>query len=67
MNESVKIVSYNVHGLTNKKLFPEFFLYIKSYDIFLLHETHIMPDKYCDYEKIFGGFKLSSSSCYKIQ
>lgn len=54
----MKIVSYNINGLKNKLLFQKFFEYIKSFDIFLLLETHIEEDKYLNYEKYFNGYHV---------
>lgn len=53
---SLNILSYNVHGLENKVLYNEFFQYIKTCDIFILIETHILEVKIERFKKFFNGY-----------
>lgn len=53
-----KLLSFNVHGLQNKILFPEFFNYLKTFDVIYLCETHLEEKNFKNLEKYFGGFKL---------
>lgn len=53
---NLKIISYNVNGLANKLLFSDFFNYIRTFDIFILIETHVENDKL--YGKYFEGFEV---------
>lgn len=57
--ENIKLLSYKVAGLSNKILFPEFFKYVKDYDVFALYETWVMQDQIVKFEKYFGGFELN--------
>lgn len=47
--ENVKILSFNVAGLSNKLLFPEFFKFVKDHDVFALYETWVMQDQICKF------------------
>ena len=51
-------MSYNINGLSNKSLYPEFFSFISQHDIFALSETHIVEDKVTLHEKFFKDFSL---------
>lgn len=53
---ALNVISYNVNGLENKILFNDFFQYIRSYDIFLLLETHISEQNVERFRKFFGGY-----------
>lgn len=57
LNE-LKILSYNICGLQNKTIFPDFFKFVKSHDVFILLETFAVMENTSKYEKYFGGFKL---------
>lgn len=54
----VKILSYNIAGLANKTMFPNFFEFIKNYDIFFLHETFVTEEFFDRYNNLFAGFEL---------
>lgn len=54
-------MSYNVHGLENKILYPDFFNYVKSFDVVALLETHVCLEKISHFNKYFGEFDL----CWK--
>lgn len=51
-------MSYNIHGLANKVLFPDFFDLVKSADVFVLLETWVEENDNKKFEKYFGGFIL---------
>lgn len=51
-------MSFNVHGLENKCLFPDFFEFIKSHEVFALLETHLCENKVDHFKKYFKGFEL---------
>lgn len=55
----IEIVTFNIHGLATKILFPDFMNYLSSCDIFILVETWIEKDKYNNFEKYFKNFKLT--------
>lgn len=40
-------------------MYPSFIKYVKSFDIFLLQETFVTPDKYENFLNVFGGFDLT--------
>lgn len=52
-------MSYNIHGFENKYLYPNFFKYITSFDIFILVETHLTEEKVSKAVKYFPGFDIS--------
>lgn len=54
----IKVMSFNIHGLGNKVLFNDFFMFVKSYEIFVLSETFVTEDKVERYGKYFGGYVL---------
>ena len=56
--QKLKILSYNIHGLENKRTYVDFFQYIKTCDIFALLETHISDEKIESFTKFFGGYDL---------
>lgn len=56
--KQLKILSYNVHGLKNKCLYPEFFNYIGGFEIFALLETHVMENQTDGWFKYFKDFHL---------
>lgn len=62
----IEILSYNVNGLVSKLLFPEFFTFVKSYEIFFLFETHVTEEKIIQYNKYFGEFELKSIAATKL-
>lgn len=39
-------------------MYPSFINYVKGFDIFMLQETHVTPDKFENFVKMFGGFEL---------
>lgn len=51
-------MSFNIHGLVNKVLFPDFFKFVKSADVFVLLETWVEEKDCGNYEKYFGGFNV---------
>lgn len=51
-------MSYNIHGLENKVLNVDFFNYIKSFDIFVLLETHLNHEKSLNFNKYLSGYEL---------
>lgn len=51
-----RILSYNINGLNNKCLYPEFFSYIGSFEMFALLETHIMENQTERWSKYFNDF-----------
>lgn len=53
-----KILSYNINGLKNKCLYPEFFEYIGGFDMFALIETHVMETQTENWSKYFKDFNL---------
>lgn len=54
--QQLKIISYNINGLANKVIFNDFFAYLKSFDIFILLETHV--EESSSYSKYFGDYDL---------
>lgn len=46
-------------GLKNKEDQPEFFNFVKGYDLFFLYETFIEDKDFFRFEKYFSGYKLS--------
>lgn len=53
---NLNILSYNCHGLENKVLYNDFFQYVRSSDVFMILETHIMADKVERFKRFFNGF-----------
>lgn len=54
----LKILSYNIHGLESKVLFPKFFEYLKEFDLIILIETHVEDSKFENYRKYFTNHRL---------
>lgn len=52
------MLSYNVHGLRSKCLYPDFFEYVRSFDIFALIETHVVESETEGWKKYFNDFNL---------
>lgn len=59
-------MSYNVNGLANKYLYPLFFTYLKSFDVIILVETHLMKESTKQAEKYFPGFDIFWTEAIKI-
>lgn len=55
---SIDIIAYNIHGLANKCLFPEFFEFVCSCDVFALFETHVEEGNTEKWRKYFSNFDL---------
>lgn len=51
-------MAYNINGLANKSIFPNFFNYIKNCDIFFLYETHLTAEGQSRFQKFFDGWEL---------
>lgn len=66
----LQILSFNVHGLSNKILFPKFFDYLNKFDIFALYETHVISENSNEivdrYGKFFSGFELKWITATKL-
>ena len=53
----MKFLSYNIKGLFSKLCLADFFDYLRSFDVFILCETHV--EEANEYNKYFGGFDIS--------
>lgn len=55
--------------MAGKYLYPQFFSYIKKFDLFALYETHVVIDESNEivnrYQKFLGGFQLVWVSAVK--
>jgi len=60
------ILSYNVANLNSKFNFSNFFSYIKSFDIFFLFETHVLPEKQQTYNCYFKEYILFWEGATKV-
>lgn len=49
---------YNVAGLGNKLIFGNFFSYLNEFDIIFLFETHIIEDRFIEFDYYFRDFKV---------
>lgn len=49
-------MAYNVHGLGNKYLHPEFYDFLEQFDIFILLETHVEEKNLVNYGNKFKNF-----------
>lgn len=65
MVSNIKVVSYNIRGLKNKIIYPNFFSYLANFSIFILTETWISEGNYNQYEKYFKGYNLFWKSAVK--
>jgi hypothetical protein len=56
--QELRVLSYNIAGLKSKRLFPNFFKYVASFDVFFLQETFVVTEEIDCCSKYFGGFCL---------
>ena len=55
----LKILSYNVYGLQNKIIYPDFFNYVNAFDIIFLSETHILQGTEKNLLKYFKDYDIT--------
>lgn len=63
---NLTVLSYNVHGLSNKVVFRKISKYVESFDVFFVLETWIDEDKYELYKNFFNNYVLRWVTANKI-
>lgn len=62
----LKIISYNINGLSKKYLYPLFFTYLKQFEVIALLETHITVENTQQAEKYFPEYNIHWINATKI-
>lgn len=63
---NLNILGYNIHGLSNKCLYPEFYEYICTFDVFALFETHVIEERIQQWKKYFKNFDIFWKSANRV-
>ena len=58
-------MSYNVANLNTKLKFGNFYTYINTFDIFFLHETHVLNEKQSKFAPFFKDYVLCWVDAFK--